>query len=629
SDLREVISHTNDIFDAWAAHDKEYFRGKTNNGIPWWQTVHTSIYDISNRTLRVAVQETDDWYTFAVPSTGGVKPDTVREIVEPMIGAATNGIPEHLAALQSGKRDLTDRRCFHTVFVLPPDALPITGGEHDGIPYDWSSYSISDNGELLDATGVEAGSLSYWNDKDSFVWSGGASGLKFGGKEPIADEFPTAVKRITSVDNINVIANRDRDAKNALAKFDAFGNLVAAFASDIPHDATKLDADDPVLTATDPSVDASATSLAGAKATGEALANKADKFTAWEFSGSDVAHYTNLTLRFELVTYKTMGWVLYDGDENITGRASDDPDRDLVLDLNYSGNPVDIIATRRRVLRTGDAATPQELVNATNDVLVAAKEYTDAHGGDVQSVNGKTGTVVLEAADVRALPDTYTPPAETDPVWTEQKAGYVPWANAAHNAVTIGTREAGSMVGYGSFAQGNQVNVAGIFTHAQGIYTHAEGNYTHAEGVYTHAEGAATHAEGGYTHAEGDSTHAEGGYTTAGKSFGNFGMYAHAAGFNAQATNVTAFTWNGSAKDIPSTDPTSQNYVAPYGDHGNGTYNLNPAGGLRGLWVGETNMADHIANLAPRYTPAATDPTFSNAVFNATANSPHLDPVVL
>ena len=35
----------------------------------FWQSVHTSVYDISNRTLRVAVQETDDWYVFQVPVT--------------------------------------------------------------------------------------------------------------------------------------------------------------------------------------------------------------------------------------------------------------------------------------------------------------------------------------------------------------------------------------------------------------------------------------------------------------------------------------------------------------------------------------------------------------------------------
>ena len=75
SDLADVIAYTNEIFDAWASHPKEYFRGKTNNGQPWWQSVHTSIYDISNRVLRVAVQETDDFYTFQVPASGGAKID--------------------------------------------------------------------------------------------------------------------------------------------------------------------------------------------------------------------------------------------------------------------------------------------------------------------------------------------------------------------------------------------------------------------------------------------------------------------------------------------------------------------------------------------------------------------------
>ena len=71
SDLADVLAYTNTIFDAWANHPKDYFRGKTSGGQPWWQTVHTSIYDITNRVLRVAVQEVDDWYTFSVPGIVG------------------------------------------------------------------------------------------------------------------------------------------------------------------------------------------------------------------------------------------------------------------------------------------------------------------------------------------------------------------------------------------------------------------------------------------------------------------------------------------------------------------------------------------------------------------------------
>ena len=45
---------------------KEQHRGKTAAGNPWWHTAHTSIYDFRNRTLRVSVQESDDWYVFGV-----------------------------------------------------------------------------------------------------------------------------------------------------------------------------------------------------------------------------------------------------------------------------------------------------------------------------------------------------------------------------------------------------------------------------------------------------------------------------------------------------------------------------------------------------------------------------------
>ena len=37
-----------------------------------WQTVHTSVYDIGAKTLKVAVQETDDWYVFALDAGSGV-----------------------------------------------------------------------------------------------------------------------------------------------------------------------------------------------------------------------------------------------------------------------------------------------------------------------------------------------------------------------------------------------------------------------------------------------------------------------------------------------------------------------------------------------------------------------------
>lgn len=288
---------------------------------------------------------------------------------------------------------------------------------------------------------------------------------------------------------------------------------------------------------------------------------------------------------------------------------------------------------------------------------------------------------------------------ETDPVWSSEKSGYVPWANAAHNAVTIGSRESGSTIGEGSLAQGSHVSATGPYSRAEGDYTsangayshaegnssyadgehsHAEGDYTSAEGVFSHSEGSSTHAGGAYSHAEGyntsadgDSshaegdntiadgdyshaegsgthangdyshaegyntrangsfTHAEGGETTAGRSDGNLGRYAHAAGFNAYATNTTAFAWNGSAKDNPSASGASVDYVPPYGDHGNGTYNINPVGGLYGFWIGETNLGSILEQFVSRDELVETvntvkdlhwDPglevTWTNTVFN-------------
>lgn len=52
----------------------------TRNGRSW-QTVHASRFDISNRVMRVAVQERPDWYTFAVMKSG-TDEAAVRRIAE-------------------------------------------------------------------------------------------------------------------------------------------------------------------------------------------------------------------------------------------------------------------------------------------------------------------------------------------------------------------------------------------------------------------------------------------------------------------------------------------------------------------------------------------------------------------
>jgi hypothetical protein len=51
-----------------------------------------------------------------------------------------------------------------------------------------------------------------------------------------------------------------------------------------------------------------------------------------------------------------------------------------------------------------------QILRRTRDGAVWSDEQGGGGGGAVQSVNGKTGAVVLDATDVGALPDDYTPP---------------------------------------------------------------------------------------------------------------------------------------------------------------------------------------------------------------------------
>jgi hypothetical protein len=183
--------------------------------------------------------------------------------------------------------------------------------------------------------------------------------------------------------------------------------------------------------------------------------------------------------------------------------------------------------------------------------------------------------------------------------------------------VTIGSRGAGA-VGVSSFANGYNVVASGDYSHAEGFETKASGDYSHAEGFETKAIRAASHAEGSYTtasayasHAEGVNTtasgevsHAEGSYTTAsGEASHAEGSYttasggaSHASGFLSVASHEASFAWQGSDGGYGE---------SPYGSHGNGTYNINPVGGLAGLWIGETNMAATLSGYATAGAVAA------------------------
>lgn len=122
----------------------------------------------------------------------------------------------------------------------------------------------------------------------------------------------------------------------------------------------------------------------------------------------------------------------------------------------------------------------------------------------------------------------------------------------------------------------NQTNSAtGRLSHGWNVTNGGPYSFVGGEGSKT--SGQDSFATGYYTESSGFGSFASGGRTKAS------GSYAEAAGRYASSTNDRAYTWQGA------------NTSTVYGSHGDGTWNINPQGGLSGAYVGETNLADHLA----------------------------------
>ena len=241
--------------------------------------------------------------------------------------------------------------------------------------------------------------------------------------------------------------------------------------------------------------------------------------------------------------------------------------------------------------------------------------------GAVKSVNGLKGDVVLSTANIkhgysslhnvinsvegntqRHIDNKNNPHAVT-----AAQVGAVPLVEDTANAktaVTIGSRKRGEPVGVYSLANGNGVIASGYSSHAEGGNTTTSGNHSHAEGYRTTASGDGSHAEGNRTTALGTCSHAEGLRTTAS------GYYSHAAGCLSQTKedDIYAFAWNG-----------DETRTVPYTSHGPGTFNINPAGGLNGFYIGDDKLSAIILGSVTNNI-SATNPTFSNAVLSVGLN---------
>ena len=115
---------------------------------------------------------------------------------------------------------------------------------------------------------------------------------------------------------------------------------------------------------------------------------------------------------------------------------------------------------------------------------------------------------------------------------------------------------------YGSIAQGTNATASGAFSHAEGDRTLSSGKASHAEGVATRATGEASHASGVNV------------YATQRATFG--------AGVSVNGTNSASFIWSG------------QETSPWYGTHGKGTFNIDPIGGLNGMWIGNQTFQQAI-----------------------------------
>lgn len=155
---------------------------------------------------------------------------------------------------------------------------------------------------------------------------------------------------------------------------------------------------------------------------------------------------------------------------------------------------------------------------------------------------------------------------------------------------------------YGSHAEGASTKAIQRCTHAEGRntladirYSHAEGSDTYAAEMYSHAEGnktkalgRASHSEGNNTTAKGENSHAEGTNTVA------LGIASHASGINTNVSNDYAFGWNGKSAET-------------YSSHGNGTFNINPANGISGFWIGTKNLGQYIGEINSSITSISSN----------------------
>ena len=242
-------------------------------------------------------------------------------------------------------------------------------------------------------------------------------------------------------------------------------------------------------------------------------------------------------------------------------------------------NAVDVLANSAVVTNALTVATTNRvaLLESSKADKSALKTVADTAEAAYDVANNMASAIV-----------THTENKSNPHSVTAEQVGAVPFvedSDGNKTAVTIGSRKSGVGVGQNSLGDGFEVAALENYSHAEGGRTTASAFCSHAEGGGTRAAGIGSHAEGDNTEAYGDSSHTDG--------YKSQTLYDH----------KYAFAWNG--------DGTRS---IQYTSHGPGTFNINPAGGLNGFYIGEQTLFAILTNKADKADISSTNPTVSNAV---------------
>ncbi|MBR1836078.1 MAG: hypothetical protein IJ783_02210, partial [Kiritimatiellae bacterium] len=289
--------------------------------------------------------------------------------------------------------------------------------------------------------------------------------------------------------------------------------------------------------------------------------------------------------------------------------AAADADGGFVLAVNTND------AARTMSVQIGAGPQVEIYKCATVDALLAQKAPGTA-AVNPESVNiAGMGTVTFDATNqyIR-LSDMIAIGSGTIAHGSNSLAVGTRTIASGTDAVAVGTEaiaegRGGLAQGYRAIATGEYASASGSLTSASGYASHAEGHYSTATNEAAHAEGYSTRAYGEFSHAEGNESRAYGKYSHAegwDSRTSADAIASHAAGATASATNRYSWVWNSTYSG------------GRYYSHGDGTFNISPANGPAGFYIGESNLVEIVdAQIAARM--AALEAALSIITNNASA----------